>query len=194
MWRRDACVLAGLPRRGYGGAGLTLCRASRIQFSFAQLREISVRRAVAALVTRDRPARSIRSAPPRRGMRIYDPCAPGIPPGHHSGSVRSEQARRLLPLVSGLHFHTLCEQNSDDLETTAGRRGGAISRKWLPQMKWVNFGGGHHITQRQIMMWHGCLGALYPADAGTLGRHRSIWSREKPWSLNAGFLRDFCAG
>ena len=48
--------------------------------------------------------------------------------------------------VDGLHFHTLCEQNSDDLETTlvaVEERFG----KYLHQMKWLNMGGGHHITR-----------------------------------------------
>ena len=52
----------------------------------------------------------------------------------------------LLPLLDGLHFHTLCEQNSDDLETTAH----AFEEKfgqYLPRMRWLNLGGGHHITR-----------------------------------------------
>jgi carboxynorspermidine decarboxylase len=52
----------------------------------------------------------------------------------------------LLGLLDGLHFHTLCEQNSDDLETTLNGFEEQF-REWLPKMKWVNFGGGHHITR-----------------------------------------------
>ena len=51
-----------------------------------------------------------------------------------------------FPLLDGLHFHTLCEQDSDDLETTLA----AVERSFgdiLPQMKWLNMGGGHHITR-----------------------------------------------
>ena len=52
----------------------------------------------------------------------------------------------LMEGIQGIHFHTLCEQNSDDLETTLE----AVEEKfgkWLPRMKWINFGGGHHITR-----------------------------------------------
>jgi carboxynorspermidine decarboxylase len=52
----------------------------------------------------------------------------------------------LLALLDGLHFHTLCEQDSDALETTLY----AVEEKFgdiLPQMKWLNMGGGHHITR-----------------------------------------------
>jgi len=76
------------------------------------------------------------------GHEIYDPCSPGSRFG-----VKREQMRAdLLEGVSGLHFHTLCQQNSDDLQTTLN----AVEEKfgeWLPQMEWINFGGGHHITR-----------------------------------------------
>jgi len=76
------------------------------------------------------------------GHEIYDPCSPGSRFG-----VKREQMRAdLLEGVSGLHFHTLCQQNSDDLLTTLN----AVEEKfgeWLPQMEWINFGGGHHITR-----------------------------------------------
>ena len=79
---------------------------------------------------------------------IYDPCAPGSRLGvtlteFHDGIARNPA---LLDLLDGLHFHTLCEQNSDDLETTLNSFEEQF-REWLPQMKWVNFGGGHHITR-----------------------------------------------
>ena len=48
--------------------------------------------------------------------------------------------------VTGLHFHTLCEQDADALETTLD----AVEDRFgdlLPRMKWLNFGGGHHITR-----------------------------------------------
>lgn len=51
-----------------------------------------------------------------------------------------------IALLDGLHFHTLCEQNSDALETTLK----AVEKGFgdiLPQMKWLNMGGGHHITR-----------------------------------------------
>jgi len=73
---------------------------------------------------------------------IYDPCAPmsrlGIP--------RAEFEGRSLKGVEGLHFHTLCEQLFEPLERTAK----AFEEKFgefLPQMRWLNLGGGHHITR-----------------------------------------------
>ena len=54
---------------------------------------------------------------------------------------------RLLPEgIEGLHFHTLCEQNSDDLVTTFRAFEENFSRE-LHQAKWLNMGGGHHITR-----------------------------------------------
>ncbi|QTH46784.1 carboxynorspermidine decarboxylase [Cohnella sp. LGH] len=76
------------------------------------------------------------------GHEIYDPCSPGS----RFGARREDFRPELLDGVSGLHFHTLCQQNSDDLETTLR----AVEEKfgeWLPQMEWINFGGGHHITR-----------------------------------------------
>ena len=76
---------------------------------------------------------------------IYDPCAPGSRLGVTLAEFLDAPAE-LLSLLDGLHFHTLCEQNSDDLETTLNGFEEQF-REWLPKMKWVNFGGGHHITR-----------------------------------------------
>ena len=76
---------------------------------------------------------------------IYDPCAPGSRLGVTVDEFRKAPAD-LISLLDGLHFHTLCEQNSDDLETTLNAFEEQF-REWLPKMKWVNFGGGHHITR-----------------------------------------------
>jgi len=75
-------------------------------------------------------------------VEIYDPCA------KHSrlGSVASQIDASDLDGLDGLHFHTMCEQNSD----TLGRTLKVFEEKfgkYLHQMKWVNFGGGHHITR-----------------------------------------------
>ncbi|WP_306533362.1 carboxynorspermidine decarboxylase [Geobacter sp.] len=74
---------------------------------------------------------------------IYDPCAPksrlGIP--------RREFDGRSLEGIEGLHFHTLCEQLFEPLERTAK----VFEEKFgqfLPGMKWLNLGGGHHITRK----------------------------------------------
>ncbi|MBP5348532.1 MAG: carboxynorspermidine decarboxylase [Bacteroidaceae bacterium] len=79
---------------------------------------------------------------------IYDPCAKGSRLGVTLDEFREaiDSGKPVLGLLDGLHFHTLCEQNSDDLETTLNGFEGQF-REWLPQMKWVNFGGGHHITR-----------------------------------------------
>lgn len=73
---------------------------------------------------------------------LYDPCAAGSRFG-----VRIDQfSEDLLGLVDGLHFHTLCEQNSDDLKTTLE----AVEAKFGPylhRIKWLNMGGGHHVTR-----------------------------------------------
>ena len=76
---------------------------------------------------------------------IYDPCAKGSRLGTTIEEFRKASAQTIR-LLDGLHFHTLCEQNSDDLETTLNAFEEQF-REWLPKMKWVNFGGGHHITR-----------------------------------------------
>ena len=79
---------------------------------------------------------------------IYDPCAPGSRLGVTAEKFEEAVCREpeLLDRLDGLHFHTLCEQNSDDLERTLA----AVEEKfgqWLSGMKWLNMGGGHHITR-----------------------------------------------
>ena len=72
---------------------------------------------------------------------IYDPCAPGS----RLGTPVAQLAGLDLTGISGLHFHTLCEQNFAPLARTLD----AVERacgSLLHQMKWVNFGGGHHIS------------------------------------------------
>ena len=78
----------------------------------------------------------------QEGHAIYDPCSPGSRLGTTLANFDESQ----LPLLDGLHFHTLCEQGSDDLETTAAAFEEKFGR-YLPGLKWVNFGGGHHITR-----------------------------------------------
>jgi len=73
---------------------------------------------------------------------IYDPCAPGSRLGVTAGQFRED----LLTGISGLHFHTLCEQNSDALAATLVDVEARFG-KYLHQMEWLNIGGGHHITR-----------------------------------------------
>ncbi|MDD4736862.1 MAG: carboxynorspermidine decarboxylase [Kiritimatiellae bacterium] len=73
---------------------------------------------------------------------IYDPCAPHSRLGIRRAGFEGES----LEGISGLHFHTLCEQNADALERTLG----AVEERFgdlIPGMSWFNFGGGHHITR-----------------------------------------------
>ena len=75
---------------------------------------------------------------------IYDPCIAGSRLG-----ITAEQLTGAdLTGLSGLHFHTLCEQDSDDLETTLA----AVDDKFghllrSPQFTYLNMGGGHWITK-----------------------------------------------
>ncbi|MDE5854850.1 MAG: carboxynorspermidine decarboxylase, partial [Ruminococcus sp.] len=78
----------------------------------------------------------------QEGHEIYDPCSPKS----RLGITNKNFDRNDLYGVTGLHFHTLCEQNSDDLKKTID----AVEEKFgdvLKEMEWVNFGGGHHITR-----------------------------------------------
>lgn len=79
---------------------------------------------------------------------IYDPCAPGSRLGVTAEQFEKAVAAEpeLLNALDGLHFHTLCEQNSDDCETTF-RAFEQKFGKYLSGMKWLNLGGGHHITR-----------------------------------------------
>jgi carboxynorspermidine decarboxylase len=73
---------------------------------------------------------------------LYNPCAPCS----RLGTLRNEINPGDLDGLDGLHFHTLCEQDSDALEHTVA----AFEQKFgefFPKLKWVNFGGGHHITR-----------------------------------------------
>ncbi|HEY5556123.1 carboxynorspermidine decarboxylase [Acetobacterium sp.] len=73
---------------------------------------------------------------------IYDPCAMGSRLGVTTRQFRPDQ----LKGITGLHFHTLCEQNADALELTLE----AVEAQFgnvLHQMEWLNLGGGHHITR-----------------------------------------------
>lgn len=73
---------------------------------------------------------------------IYDPCSPGSRLGTTISQFREEE----LAGIDGLHFHTMCEQNSDTLERTLEK----VEEKfgmYFYQMKWINYGGGHHITR-----------------------------------------------
>lgn len=72
---------------------------------------------------------------------IYDPCAPGSRLGIPKDAFEGQD----LEGISGLHFHTLCEQGFGPLDRTLN----AVEEQFselLEKLEWVNFGGGHHIT------------------------------------------------
>lgn len=73
---------------------------------------------------------------------LYNPC--GI--NSRLGVLKENFDESYLDIIDGLHFHALCEQNVDALELVLD---GFIEKfgKYLPNLKWVNFGGGHHITR-----------------------------------------------
>jgi len=75
-------------------------------------------------------------------VEIYDPCAPFS----RLGITKKNFPDTLPPHISGLHFHTLCEQNSDSLERTIKAAEEKFG-KFFHQCEWINFGGGHHITR-----------------------------------------------
>ena len=75
-------------------------------------------------------------------VALYDPCAPRSRLGTTAGALVAED----LDGIEGLHFHTLCELGFDALERTLRVVEDKFSKQ-LQQVKWVNFGGGHHITK-----------------------------------------------
>jgi len=75
-------------------------------------------------------------------VAIYDPCTPGS----RLGTTKQALIKANLRGIDGLHFHTLCELGADALQRTLA----AIEDRfapWLDEAKWVNFGGGHQITE-----------------------------------------------
>jgi carboxynorspermidine decarboxylase len=86
----------------------------------------------------------IRVNPEHREVAVdlYDPCGTSS----RLGVVRSQFDGAALEGISGLHFHNLCELGSDALARTLDVFESRFG-EFIPQMKWINFGGGHHITR-----------------------------------------------
>lgn len=72
----------------------------------------------------------------------YDPCQPGSRLGFPVSQLRPEH----LEGVDGLHFHSLCEQDFEPLQRTWHFLEPKLN-SYFKQLKWLNFGGGHHITR-----------------------------------------------
>lgn len=120
----------------------------------------------------------------QEGNGIYDPCAPGSRLGVTRAVWDAAMTPALVSLLDGLHFHTLCEQDSDALESTLA----AVEAKFgdiLPTVRWLNMGGGHHITRPG-----------YDIDrlVRCVKRAREAWGVEvylepgEACALNAGYL------
>ena len=80
---------------------------------------------------------------------LYNPCAPGS----RFGIIRDQLPERLPEGIEGLHFHTLCESTSYDLENTLK----VVEERfapWLAQVKWINMGGGHLMTRKDYDTKH----------------------------------------
>lgn len=89
-------------------------------------------------------------------VALYNPCAPNSRMGITLANFKPEE----LEGIDGLHFHTLCELNSDALARTLPH----LEEKFGPylrQMKWLNFGGGHHITREDYDLDSLCESILY---------------------------------
>jgi len=80
---------------------------------------------------------------------LYNPCAPGTRFG-----ITSDLLPEALPEgIEGFHCHTHCESDSFDLEKTLVHIEARFS-KWFPQIKWINFGGGHLMTRKDYDTEH----------------------------------------
>lgn len=73
---------------------------------------------------------------------LYNPCAPFS----RMGTTKENFDESVLDVLEGLHFHALCEQNVDALEGALNKFEKNFSQ-YFHKIKWVNFGGGHHITR-----------------------------------------------
>ncbi len=122
----------------------------------------------------------------QEGHAIYDPCAPGSRLGttRAQWDAASREMPELVAYLDGLHFHTLCEQDADALEITMA----AVEERFgdlLPRIKWLNMGGGHHITRQDYDI---------PRLERILHNVREKWGLQvylepgEACALNAGYL------
>ena len=143
---------ARLGREEYGGEVATFCAG----YKDADMDEIL---RLSDHVIFNSPAQLDRFGPRARaagvgvGLRInpehsegevpkYDPAAPCS----RLGTPVSDLTDEIVARVDGLHMHTLCEQDFAPLQRTWDAVAPKIAR-WLPDLKWINLGGGHHITR-----------------------------------------------
>ncbi|WP_368187501.1 carboxynorspermidine decarboxylase [Aestuariibius sp. HNIBRBA575] len=145
---------ARLARQEYGGEVVTYCAGYKAH-EIEEIIGLSDHLIFNSAAQKDRflPQVNCAERPVQVGLRInpehsegeipkYDPCAPGSRLGMPISQLNSD----ILTGVDGLHFHTLCEQGFEPFQRTWA----AIEPKitpYLDQLKWLNFGGGHHITR-----------------------------------------------
>lgn len=77
------------------------------------------------------------------GTALYNPCSPGT----RFGVVADRLPRLLLPGIEGFHCHCHCENGADVFERTLSHIEDKFS-SWFPQLRWINFGGGHLMTRK----------------------------------------------
>ncbi|SDC41006.1 carboxynorspermidine decarboxylase [Ruegeria marina] len=143
---------ARLGREEYGGEVATFCAAYKDD-DIDEILSLSDHVIFNSPAQKDRFLDRARAAGVQVGLRInpehsegeipkYDPCAPCS----RLGTPVSQLTPEALQGVDGLHMHTLCEQGFEPLARTWA----AVAPKlapYLPGLKWLNFGGGHHITR-----------------------------------------------
>ncbi len=142
--------------------------------SFEQLSKFKQRAKKASLGIRINPEFST------QGGGIYDPCAP------HSrlGITKANFKEELLDGVEGFHVHTLCEQGAEDLIATVKIFENSYG-KYFKNLKWLNLGGGHHITKNGYNL------ELLEGELIRLSQKYGVQIYLEPGeavALNAGFL------
>ncbi len=143
---------ARLGREEYGGEVATFCAGYK-DTDMDEILSLSDHIIFNSPAQKDRFLAKAQAANVQVGLRInpehsegeipkYDPCAPCS----RLGTPVSQLTSETLQGVDGLHMHTLCEQGFEPLQRTWA----AVEPKLAPfmdQLKWLNFGGGHHITR-----------------------------------------------
>lgn len=118
------------------------------------------------------------------GHEIYDPCAPGSRLGTTKAQWDAEMTPELINMLDGVHFHTLCEQDSDALEETLI----AVEKQfgqYFTNLKWINMGGGHHITRSNYDLDRLCR---------CITNIKNRWNVQvylepgEAWALNSGYM------
>ena len=142
--------------------------------SFSQLKKFAPRAKNASVGLRINPEFST------QGGGIYDPCAPFS----RLGVTKEQFDEKLLDGVEGFHIHTLCEQGAEDLAATVIAFENDFG-KYFKHLKWLNLGGGHHITKEGYNI------ALLEKTVTALSQKYGLQIYLEPGeavALNAGYL------